>query len=339
MRKLLAALLLALFAVAPAAAQLPNIQDNAVWGRVGSPSADGGSGPSQPIPFATLAAKLFGTNLTAATLALGGATIGTNALGVLGTSQFGGNISVGGNAPLAAFNLNIASVFDGSPNDAAALQVASVMYFASGAGTYTNGWGQFIAPAITSCANGSMICGSAPSITVTQTGGLRILTPFLGGTPAPTVTTDIGLEIDAQTAGANNFAIVTAGTTPSQFGGVVTTGGMLANGKFGYNSGAGVGASVTQLTSRATGVTLPNLTGKITLFGAVGSGTVACFTVTNTNVAITDTISVSQVAGTDVYNVVTKVAAGSFSFCFSDFSGTTNESPSFNINVIKGSIN
>lgn len=45
------AALLALLAVAPAAAQMPNIQDRAVWGRIGSPSADGGSGPSQAIPF------------------------------------------------------------------------------------------------------------------------------------------------------------------------------------------------------------------------------------------------------------------------------------------------
>lgn len=70
------AALLALLAVAPAAAQLPNIQDQAVWGRIGSPSADGGSGPSQAIPFASLQAQisaaLTSTNDTNVTVTLGG---------------------------------------------------------------------------------------------------------------------------------------------------------------------------------------------------------------------------------------------------------------------------
>lgn len=50
--------ILALLAVAPAAAQLPNIQDHAVWGRIGSPASDGGSGPSQAVPFVNLQQQL-----------------------------------------------------------------------------------------------------------------------------------------------------------------------------------------------------------------------------------------------------------------------------------------
>lgn len=53
---LIAALLLA--GISPAFAQLPNIQDHAVWGRIGSPASDGGSGPSQAVPFVNLQQQL-----------------------------------------------------------------------------------------------------------------------------------------------------------------------------------------------------------------------------------------------------------------------------------------
>ena len=58
MKALFRALALLALTAGTAQAQLPNIPDQSVWGRVGSPSADGGSGPSQPIPFSTLAQQL-----------------------------------------------------------------------------------------------------------------------------------------------------------------------------------------------------------------------------------------------------------------------------------------
>jgi hypothetical protein len=73
-------LLLAMLVVTPAAAQLPNIQDKAVWGRIGSPSADGGSGPSQAVPFATLFANvpLNALQLSSLIQIAGGTVLGNN---------------------------------------------------------------------------------------------------------------------------------------------------------------------------------------------------------------------------------------------------------------------
>ena len=109
-----------------------------------------------------------------------------------------------------------------------------------------------------------------------------------------------------------------------------------ATGGVGYTTGAG--GAVTQLTNRTTGVTLNDVTGAITLFGAAGSATPATFTVTNSSVAAADTVVISQKSGTDAYTAtVSAVAAGSFKVTIVDLTGTTNESPVFNFAVVKGS--
>ena len=94
---------------------------------------------------------------------------------------------------------------------------------------------------------------------------------------------------------------------------------------------------MTQATSRTTGVTINTPTGAITLVSAAGSTTAASFTVTNSSVAATDVVLLSQKSGTDKYDAyVTAVAAGSFEITFRTFSGTTTEQPVFNFTVIKG---
>lgn len=103
----------------------------------------------------------------------------------------------------------------------------------------------------------------------------------------------------------------------------------------GYATGAG--AAVTQGTSRTTGVTINAVCGSITLVSAAGSATPFSFTVTNSAVAATDVIVVSQKSGTDKYTtqVVSAVAAGSFQLTLANASGTTTEQPVFNFAVIK----
>jgi hypothetical protein len=104
---------------------------------------------------------------------------------------------------------------------------------------------------------------------------------------------------------------------------------------FGYTTGAG--STVTQITSRTTGVTINAVSGAITLVSAAGSSSYNTFTVTNNKVAATDVIIVNQKSGTDKYEVfVTAVGAGSFAITFSDVSGTTTEQPVFSFAVIKG---
>lgn len=105
----------------------------------------------------------------------------------------------------------------------------------------------------------------------------------------------------------------------------------------GIGYGTGAGGAVTQLTSRATGVILNTVSGDITLFSAAGSATANSFTVTNSAVVATDTISINQKSGTDLYNIlITNVGAGSFKVTFFTTGGTTTEQPVFHFNVIKG---
>lgn len=148
-----------------------------------------------------------------------------------GLSQLPNNVGIGTPA-LPSFGLNVASNVDGSviPNDAAGFQSAPILYYSAGAAgsPYTNGWAGFYAPAYTSCALNAVgypNCTGAPSITITLGGGLRILKPFLLGTPAPVMVNLDALHIDDQSGvvtGGVAYALHTYGATPSLFeGGVI----------------------------------------------------------------------------------------------------------------------
>jgi hypothetical protein len=140
-------------------------------------------------------------------------------------------------------------------------------------------------------------------------------------------TTDAYAALSIQ---ASSIALRISGSTV----GNVTTSGLLMISPLGYGTGAG--ATVTQLTNRTTGVTINALCGKITLVSAAGSSTWNSFTVTNSQVAATDTIIVNQSSGANLYNaIVTNVGSGSFKVSISAVSGTATEAPAFNFAVIK----
>ena len=116
-----------------------------------------------------------------------------------------------------------------------------------------------------------------------------------------------------------------------------SAGNLTVNSPAGIGFGTGAGGTVTQATSRVTGVTLNKPTGAITLVSAAGLATFQSFTVTNSTVAATDVVQVSQKSGTDLYQIfVTAVAAGSFRITFATTGGITVEQPVFNFAVIKG---
>jgi hypothetical protein len=118
---------------------------------------------------------------------------------------------------------------------------------------------------------------------------------------------------------------------------LAATGAITSSGTAGVGYATGAGGTVTQATSRTTGVTLNKTTGAITLFSAAGSTTAATFTVTNSTVAATDVIILNQKSGIDLYDLmVTAAAAGSFNITFRTTGGTTTETPVFNFAVIKG---
>ena len=118
---------------------------------------------------------------------------------------------------------------------------------------------------------------------------------------------------------------------------ITAAGDVLVTGGGGLGYGTGSGGTVTQATSRTTGVTLNKTTGSITLVSAAGTTAWQSFTVTNSTIAANDTVIVNQRSGTDLYMIhVTNVAAGSFRITFATTGGTTTEQPVFNFAVIKG---
>lgn len=103
----------------------------------------------------------------------------------------------------------------------------------------------------------------------------------------------------------------------------------------GYVTGSG--GTVTQTTSRTTGVTINAPSGQITLVSAAGTTSWQTFTVTNNTVAATDVVILSQKSGTDLHMLhCTAVGAGSFNISFATTGGTTTEQPVISFAVIKG---
>lgn len=115
--------------------------------------------------------------------------------------------------------------------------------------------------------------------------------------------------------------------------------GIIANNVSGFGVGAGSGGSVVQTGSRTNGVTLDKISGRITLVSAAGTTTWQSFTLTNATITGTDTVIVNQRSGTDLYMIhVTNIVTGSCRITFATTGGTTTEAPSFNFQVIQGSI-
>lgn len=111
----------------------------------------------------------------------------------------------------------------------------------------------------------------------------------------------------------------------------------LVYGAGGLGYGTGVGANVTQATSRATAVTINKATGSITMFSAAGSATWGTFVVNNSVVAATDVVLLSiKVGATNIYNcIVHNVTAGAFTIAFATTGGVATDAPVINFAVIK----
>jgi len=118
---------------------------------------------------------------------------------------------------------------------------------------------------------------------------------------------------------------------------LAVTGAITSSGTAGVGYATGAGGTVTQATSRTTGVTLNKTTGAIALFSAAGTTVATTFVVTNSTVAATDIIILNQKSGTDLYDLmVSAVGLGSFNITFRTTGGTTTETPVFSFAVIKG---
>ena len=109
----------------------------------------------------------------------------------------------------------------------------------------------------------------------------------------------------------------------------------------GVGYGTGAGGTVTQITSKSTGVTLNKVSGQITMNNAALSAAAeVSFTFTNSTIAATDVVftAISSGATAGAYNThVDAIAAGSCRISITNFSaGPLSEAIVINFVVIKG---
>jgi hypothetical protein len=95
----------------------------------------------------------------------------------------------------------------------------------------------------------------------------------------------------------------------------------------GYATGAG--GTVTQATSKTTGVTLNTITGQITMnAAALASGAVVSFNATNSAVAANDLVVVNHISGGSLgsYTINARTSAGQITFDVKNtFTGSLSE--------------
>lgn len=143
-------------------------------------------------------------------------------------------------------------------------------------------------------------------------------------------------------SGYNLIATGSGALTPSSIRatGAVTTSSPTA----GIGYAAGAGGAVTQITSKATGVTLNKTTGAITLNNAaLAAGAEATFTVADTSVLAGDIpVAIHASAGTSgAYGVFCSniVAATSFDITVSNLSaGSLSEAIVIQFGILRGAI-
>lgn len=201
----------------------------------------------------------------------------------------------------------------------------------------------------TALALGTMATQNSGAVAITggTLSGVTITGSFTGLTLVESTT----LATSAAAAGCNlNGSTLAADGTDANININITpkgTGQTLSSGKMGYPTGTG--GTVTQTTSRTTGVTLNKITGEIVLFAVGIAGHEADeFVLTNSTIEANDVVMLciknggSLAAGTRKYYVtqVNTVAAGSciISVGNIDNGAITSESPTLQFVVLKGAV-
>jgi hypothetical protein len=194
--------------------------------------------------------------------------------------------------------------------------------------------------------------GTITGITnLVATGGTISGVTFTGSFTGLTLIESTTLATSAAAAGCNlNGSTLAADGTDTNININITpkgTGQTLSSGKMGYPTGTG--GTVTQVTSRTTGVTLNKITGEIVLFAVGIAGHEADeFVLTNSTIEANDVIMLciknggSLAAGTRKYYVtqVNTVAAGSCTISVGnlDNGAIASESPTLQFVVLKGAV-
>jgi len=263
----------------------------------------------------------------------------TNRLRLQNTGTGGGTFDIVGGQP-GVSNAGLA-IFDVT-SSATRLYIDSSGNIQLGAATGTSqtqvkGTGQETA-ALTDAGNkGGSIYLQATAVAAGSGGACLFGSTFGSQTPFAAIKGFVE-DGSTNTTGSLRFSTrnATADTALTERAKFTVAGDFLLTSSGGLGYGTGSGGAVTQITSRATGVTLNKTNGAITMFSAAGSAVAATFTVTNSTVAATDTVILSVKSSTNVYLMfVTAVAAGNFNVTFQTTGGVSTDAPVINFAVIK----
>jgi hypothetical protein len=189
----------------------------------------------------------------------------------------------------------------------------------------------------------SLPVASAAAVTdvlpIVQSGTTKQVTNALLFTNATLVAPALGTVASGNISActSTNMVLTTPNIGAATGTSLTATGAIVSTGTAGVGYATGAGGTVTQGTSRTTGVTINKRCGAITMFSAAGSATAATFTVTNSTVGANDVIILNQASGTNLYDLlVTAVTAGSFNITFLTTGGTATDAPVINFAVIDG---
>lgn len=165
--------------------------------------------------------------------------------------------------------------------------------------------------------------------TVAASSGNTVVAGTLGVTGAASFTADVAVN-------TNKFTVAAASGNTATAGSVLSS---SASGGIGYSTGAG--ATVTQLTNKTTGVTINAICGQITMSNAaLGAGSFASFTVTNSSVAPGDVVILNhQLTGSaGGYTLNARTGSGSMAIDIrNNTSGSLSEAIVIAFAIIKGS--
>jgi len=170
--------------------------------------------------------------------------------------------------------------------------------------------------------------GSASNLTIDPDGyGDVIFTPF----------TEVFIQSSNTSVNTTTGAIVISGGVG--VAGNVFTGGLIETSGNGIGYSTGAGGTVTQSTSRTTGVTLNKPSGQITLFSqALAAGAANTFVLTNSTIAANDFILLNHFSGGTLGNYVfaANTSAGQANVTVRGITTVTAEAPVIQYVIIKG---
>jgi hypothetical protein len=254
--------------------------------------------------------------------ASGNVGVGTSSpsykLDVSGSTRISGQVGIN-RTPAAQINVNIGSNITGGIDAQSVVVDGTVQSGVTNTAAAYSANPQVVNTAFTLSSLIGYVAqsqGSFGSATVTNNFG------FLAASTISGAANNYGFYANLA-SGAGKYNFYAAGTAANWFSGDVL---VFGAGGLGYTTGSG--GTQTQTTGRTNGVTLNKTNGAITLVSAAGTTAWQSFTVTNSTVAATDTVIVSQKSGTDLYQIFVRIT-------FATTGGTTTEQPVFNFAVVK----